>query len=115
MNFEIEVQLAPHLQRNLTQASDKIIYAVAQETLRESRTTIPMRTGKMRNSSMTAGVKGSNLDYYIGSYTSYAKYVWKFPDNVNWTTPGTNNRWYERVWKSKNALITKNAVERNKL
>lgn len=115
MNFKIEVQLAPHLQRNLTQTSDKIIYAVAQETLRESRTTIPMRTGKMRNSSMTAGVKGSNLDYYIGSYTNYASRVWNFPDNTNWTTPGTNNRWYERVWKSKNALITKNAVERNKI
>lgn len=115
MIFSVEVQLAPHLQRNLTQASDKIIYAVAQETLRESRTTIPMRTGKMRNSSMAAGVKGSNLDYYIGSYTKYASSVWNFPDDTHWTTPGTNNRWYERVWKSKNALITKNAVERNKL
>lgn len=115
MNFSVEVQLAPHLQRNLTQASDKIIYAVAQETLRSSKTTIPKRSGKMRDSSMVGGVKGSNLDYYIGSYTSYAKYVWDFPDNTHWTTPGTNNKWFERVWRSKKDLITKNAVERNKL
>lgn len=115
MNFSVEVQLAPHLQQNLTQASDKIIYAVAKETLRESKTTIPLRTGKMRDSSMTAGVKGSNLDYYIGSYTPYAKYVWDMPDNTHWTTPGTKNKWYERVWREKKDLITKNAVERNKI
>jgi hypothetical protein len=69
----------------------------------------------MRRSSITAGVKGSNANYYIGSYTSYASHVWNFPDDTHWTTPGTNNRWYERVWKEKGALIQKNAVERNKL
>lgn len=115
MNFSVEIQLAPNLESNLTKHCDKIIYAVAKETLNQSRTTIPMRTGALRRSSITAGVKGSNLDYYIGSYTSYASRVWNFPDSTNWTTPGTNNRWYERVLREKGQLITKTAVERNKL
>lgn len=115
MNYSVEVKLNPGLQKTLTQTSDRIIYEVAKDTLTQSETTIPMRTGKMRKSSITAGVKGSNLDYYIGSYTSYASKVWHFPDNTNWTTPGTNNRWFERTWKEKGTLIQKNAVERNKL
>jgi hypothetical protein len=115
MNVSVSVKLDPGLEKNLVQRSDKIIYAIASDTLRESESVIPMRTGRMRKSSITAGVKGSNRNYYIGSYTSYATRVWNFPDNTNWTTPGTNNRWYERVWKEKGALIQKNVVERNKL
>lgn len=115
MIYKTEVDLNPALQKNLTKVSDRIIYAIAKDTLRQSESVIPMRTGKMRNSSMKAGVKGSNSDYYIGSYTGYAKYVWKFPDNTHWTTSGTNNKWFARVWEEKKALISKNAVGRNKL
>ena len=115
MNFSVEIKIDPKLQSNLTQHCDKMILDIARDTLNQSRTTIPMRTGAMRRSSITSGVKGSNLDYHIGSYTSYASRVWNFPEGTNWTTPGTNNKWYERVWRSKGQLITKNAVERNKL
>ena len=114
-DFSVEVKLNPNLEESLTRRSDKMLFEIAKDTLTQTETTIPMRTGKMRKSSMTAGVKGSNLNYYIGSYTSYATYVWNFPDNTNWTTPGTNNRWFERVWKEKGQLIQKNVVERNKL
>ena len=113
--WDVEIKINPNLQSNLTQISDKVVYQIAQETLSQSRKTIPMRTGAMRKSSIIAGVKGSNLNYYIGSYTSYAKYVWKMSDNTHWTTPGTNNRWYERIWKTRGEHITKNIVERNKL
>lgn len=115
MNVDVNVKLDPRLRENMTQREDRMMFAIASDTLRESETTIPKDTGKMRKSSITAGVKGSNKDYYIGSYTSYATYVWNFPDNTHWTTPGTNNRWFERVWKEKGTKITKNAVERNKL
>lgn len=115
MSVSVEIRVNPNLDKTLVKHQDRIIYECASETLRQSETTIPMRTGKMRKSSMLAGVKGSNRDYYIGSYTNYASKVWNFPDSTNWTTPGTNNRWYERVWKEKGALIQKNAVERNKL
>lgn len=115
MNVDVKVRFNPNLDKNLTQTEDRMIFAIASDTLRESETTIPMRTGRMRKSSIQAGVKGSNKDYYIGSYTKYASHVWNFPDDTHWTTPGTNNRWYERVWKEKGTLIQKNAVERNKL
>lgn len=113
--WDVEIHLAPNLQSNLDQHCDKIVYAIAQETLSQSRKTIPMRTGAMRRSSIQSGVKGSNGNYYIGSYTSYAKYVWNFPDNTHWTTSGTNNKWYERVWRERGEHITKNIVGRNKL
>lgn len=99
MNFSVEVKLNPSLDRTLTQTQDRMIYAIAKDTLRQSESVIPLRTGKMRKSSIQAGVKGSNQDYYIGSYTKYASAVWHFPDDTHWTTPGTNNRWYERIWK----------------
>ena len=113
--WDVEIKVNPNLLSKLTQHSDKIVHTIAQETLNQSRKTIPMRTGAMRRSSITAGVKGSNMNYYIGSYTSYAKYVWQFPDNTNWTTPGTNNKWYERIWRERGEHITRNIVGRNKL
>lgn len=115
MNVDVSVKLDPSLQENMTQREDRIIFQIASETLRESETTIPKDTGKMRKSSITAGVKGSNKDYYIGSYTSYATYVWNFPDDTHWTTQGTNNRWFERVWKEHGTKIKNNVIERNKL
>ena len=115
INANVSVKIDPNLKENMTQRQDRMVFAIASDTLKESESTIPMRTGAMRKSSISAGVKGSNMDYYIGSYTSYATHVWNFPDNTNWTTPGTNNRWYERVWREKGTLITFNAVERNKL
>lgn len=114
-NFTVSVKLNPKLEPTLTQVSDKMIYAIAKETLTQSESVIPLRTGKMRKSSITAGVKGSNRDYYIGSYTSYATHVWNLPDNTNWTTPGTNNRWFERTLREKGQMIIINAVGRNKL
>lgn len=115
INVEVRIDLEPHLVKKLNEACDRMIYTIADETLKQSRSVIPYRTGKMYNSSINAGVKGSNLDYYIGSYTDYAEHVWDFPDNTHWTTPGTNNRWFERVWGEKQSLIVKNAIERNKL
>lgn len=115
INVEVKFKLKPKLVEKLNETCDRMIYTIADETLKQSKSVIPYRTGKMYNSSISAGVKGSNLNYYIGSYTDYAEHVWNFPDNTHWTTPGTNNRWFERVWKEKEKLITLNAIERNKL
>lgn len=115
MKCDVEFKVNPLVRRRLIKASDKITYEIAKETLLQSKKTIPMRTGAMRRSSIASGVKGSNVDYYIGSFTSYAKYVWKFPDNTHWTTPGTNNRWYSRIWRQRGHHITTNIIGRNKL
>lgn len=115
MKCDVEFKINPLVRKQLVKASDKITYEIAKETLTQSKKTIPMRTGNMRRSSIASGVKGSNVDYYIGSFTSYAKYVWNFPDNTHWTTPGTNNKWYARIWKERGKHITTNIIGRNRL
>lgn len=98
----------------LETVSDKVAYAVARQILDRAYTGIPKDTGEMRQTSTAAGVRGSNANYYVGSYTSYAKEVWNYPDNTNWSEPGTNNKWYERTWKKSGKNILKVSVERSK-
>lgn len=93
----------------------KIMQDVAEITLNTTFPTIPELTGKMRQTSMAHGVKGSGLDYTIGSYTNYASIVYVKPKSTNWTTPGTNAYWFNEVWVKKGKAITSEAVERNKL
>lgn len=100
----------------LEEFPDKIVYTIASMTLDMSYTTIPLgETGNLRKTSKSAGVRGSNKDYYIGSYTNYAKFVWLMPESTNWTTPGTDSQWYKRYWEKHKTMIVKNALERNKL
>ena len=103
----------------IEEADDKVLYTISRMTLDMTYTHIPLATyknaGKLRQSSTSAGVRGSDGDYYIGSYTNYAKYVWNMGSNTNWSTPGTYGKWYEEVFKKQKNSITKNAVERNKL
>lgn len=118
-NCTTSVKWYPGKKQQLLQYSDKILYSVARLTLDASYQTIPLakyvNSGRLRLSSMQGGVKGSNNNYYIGSYTSYAKYVWVMGDNTNWSTPGTNGKWYARVWKKQGKALLKTAIERNKL
>lgn len=109
--MEITVNLQPNLKTmsGLKQIPDKVMYSVARQTLDLAYTTIPRDTGKLRTSSMSGGVKGSNGNYYIGSYTKYASSVWKM-ENVNWTTPGTNNKWYARTIQRHGTTIMNNAI-----
>ena len=99
---------------------DTIMYQVARMTLDMSYTTIPLSTrknaGQLRRSSMAAGVRGSNKKYYIGSYTDYAKYVWKMPnESTNWSTPGTVSEWYKRYWDKSGKTVIDTVLRRNKL
>lgn len=72
---------------------DNVMYTIARITLDTTYQHIPLsnnkNAGKLRQTSMDAGVRGSNGDYYIGSYTDYAKYVWDMGDGTKWSTPGT--------------------------
>lgn len=101
--------------KELLEAPNKITYAVARQTLDRAYTTIPKDNGRMRRTSTAAGVRGTDGNYYIGSYTSYASKVWKMPSSTNWSEPGTNNKWYERTWKKYGKTIQQNVVERYKL
>ena len=105
--------------KELLGAPNKITYAVAAQTLDLSFIHIPLSKrkgrGKLRQTSKSAGVRGTDGNYYIGSYTSYASRVWKMPSSTNWSEPGTNNKWYERTWKKYGKSIQQNVVERYKL
>lgn len=93
----------------------KIMYDVAENTLAMTFPTIPELTGKMKQSSLAHGVKGSGLNYTIGSYTNYASYVYVMPKKTNWTTPGTNAYWFNEAWLKYGKSIVSEAAERNKL
>lgn len=117
-SVNVSVNWYPGKLNEVLQVSDKIMYTVARITLDTSYTSIPLSNskgrGKLRQSSMSAGVRGSEGNYYIGSYTSYAKYVWNM-ENVNWSTPNTFGKWYEENWKKNKTNYMKQAIERNKL
>lgn len=102
-------------QELLKNMPDRIVYQIASMTLDMSFPTIPMgKTGNLRKTSKSAGVRGSNGNYYIGSYTNYAKYVWVMPESTHWSTPGTNGEWYKKYWKKHGKSIVKMAIERSK-
>lgn len=118
-NVSTSAKWYPGKEKELLDVSDKIAYSVARITLDMTYTHIPLATyknaGKLRQSSMSAGVRGDNKNYHVGSYTNYAKYVWNMGVGTHWSTPGTNGKWYEEVWKKQRDTIIKTALERNKL
>lgn len=113
MEVTVDFKWNPRTKRGLQTIPDTILYTIARETLDISYPTIPKDTGKMRTSSMAAGVRsGGNHEYYIGSYTKYASRVWNMT-NVHWTTPGTNNKWYARTLKKHGQSIINNAINQS--
>lgn len=114
---EYKVEWTPGAKEKLKEAPDTVMYTIARITLDTSYVHIPLsnklNAGKLRQSSMSAGVRGSNGEYYIGSYTDYANYVWNMGDNTNWTTPGTFGQWYDRVFKEHGTEIIDTAIQRS--
>lgn len=115
-NLSVTVDIRPNIKTmaGLQKIPDRVIYIVARMTLDQTRSDgiIPKDSGRLRTSSMAGGVKkSSDNSYYIGSYTGYAKYVWKMHD-VNWTTSGTDGQWYARTMERHGQTIIKNAIDR---
>lgn len=117
MEVLVEFKWNPRVQNGLKKIPDDILFEIAKETLDRSYDSIPMsnlkgHAGTLRRSSMSGGVRGGHGDYYIGSYTDYAKYVWNM-ENVHWTTPGTNNKWFARTLKKYGATIINNSINKS--
>ena len=113
--MEVSVQVVPNpkTMAGLKVLPDRVMYQIARETLEFALPIIPKgKTGHLRNTSMAMGVRGSSGNYYIGSYTGYASAVWNMPDSTNWTTIGTNNKWYTRTLKKHGKTITEIAINR---
>ena len=121
MKDDVIVKWSPGAQNKLLNVyPDTIMYQIARMTLDMSYAMIPLsnrkNAGQLRRSSMAAGVRGSNKNYYIGSYTDYAKYVWQMPnESTNWSTPGTASEWYKRYWNKSGKSVVNTVLERNKL
>ena len=113
MATKVKVNWYPGAQKQILKSCNMITYGIARQTLDLTYSHIPKDTGKMRQTSMSAGVRGSNGDYYIGSYTSYAMDVWLMPSTTHWSEPDTYGKWYERVWSSKGDMMLQNALKRN--
>lgn len=111
----IDFNWTPGAQKKILNAGNVITYAIARQTLDITFPHIPKLTGKMRKTSMAAGVRGQNGDYYIGSYTNYAKYVWVKPKSTNWSEPNTFGKWYEEIWKKQGKSIVDSCVGRYSL
>ena len=111
----IDFNWTPGAQKKILNAGNVITYAIARQTLDITFPHIPKLTGKMRKTSMVAGVRGQNGDYYIGSYTNYAKYVWVKPKSTNWSEPNTFGKWYEEIWKKQGKSIVDSCVGRYSL
>ena len=111
----IDFNWTPGAQKKILNAGNVITYAIARQTLDITFPHIPKLTGKMRKTSMAAGVRGQNGDYYIGSYTNYAKYVWDKPKSTNWSEPNTFGKWYEEIWKKQGKSIVDSCVGRYSL
>lgn len=111
----IDFNWTPGAQKKILNAGNVITYATARQTLDITFPHIPKLTGKMRKTSMAAGVRGQNGNYYIGSYTNYAKYVWVKPKSTNWSEPNTFGKWYEEIWKKQGKSIVDSCVGRYSL
>lgn len=114
MDVSVEFRFNQKVLNGLKIMPDDVLFEIAKQTLDLSVPMIPMskivgHSGTLRRSSISGGVRGSRNDYYIGSYTNYAKHVWNM-EGVNWTTPGTNNKWFARTLKKHSTTIINNAV-----
>lgn len=117
MDVSVEFKFNQKVLNGLNKIPGDILFEIAKQTLDLSVPMIPMskivgHSGTLRRSSISGGVRGSRNDYYIGSYTNYAKHVWNM-EGVNWTTPGTNNKWFARTLKQHSATIINNAVNKS--
>lgn len=118
ISSNVEVVWNPKVMKGLTIIPDDILYTIAKQTLDLSQPLIPKsntpnHSGTLRRATASGGVRGGNGDFYIGSYTSYASHVWGMPESTNWTTPGTNNKWFARTLKQHNAVIVNNAINQS--
>lgn len=101
----------------LNQAPEKILRQVARQTLdyTGSSKVTAYDTGKTERSMYAQGVQGDfQTGLYIGNFTDYAEYVYA-KENVAWTNPNTQPKWFEYIWNKYGKGIIENACKVNKI
>ena len=115
MSLSVEFKWNPVVQKGLQKIPDDILYEIAKQTLDMtlSNESIPYKTGDLYRSSASGGVRGGKGDYYIGSYTKYAKHVWNMPQSTNWTNKKSKSKWYAYNLKKYSATIINNSITKS--
>lgn len=110
--------------KTLSILPSKIVEDIALETLNRASPTIPMSSalarnstrGRLRRETVAMGVQNNGNIYFLESPTYYSKYVYNMNNaTTNWSTPGTQSKWFDMTWTKDGKSITNNAVERNRL
>lgn len=119
--MNIEVTIIKDIPKDKVKTfEDKVVYEIARETLDRTAGFFPRLTGDLEIGSYAMGVVGSNKEYGIGSEARnsrgeyYAKYVWKYPQNTNWTNPATLAQWYTTVFGNHAEQITNSAITKTR-
>lgn len=105
----------------LQKAPDKIMYAIASQTLSKTNHSIPMSTkvngGTLRKATTGYGVKkSSDLGYHLCSNTDYAVFPYMMDDfKTNWSTAGTHSYWFDGTWKEQHEIIINSSINQNKI
>lgn len=105
----------------LQRAPDKIMYAIASQTLDRSYPSIPMSTkiggGLLRRATKGYGVKkSSELGYHLRSNTGYAVYPYMMDDSkTNWSTANTHSHYFDQTWKEQHEIIIESSINQNRI
>lgn len=100
---------------------DKVMYAIASQTLSKTIPIIPMSTkingGTLRRVTGSYGVKkSSELGYHLKSNVDYAVFPHLMNDSkTNWSTSGTHSHWFDKTWKEQHESIINSSINQNKI
>lgn len=105
------------IKKKIEQMPDRLMYAIARTTLDQvgAMQVTPYLSGRTEQSMFSKGVQKDTDGYYIGNFTDYASYVYKMPQNTNWSRKSTKAQWFESVWQQKGEAITNETMARYKL
>ena len=116
MNIKVTVEVPKDIPKDaLNYFVDRTVYNMAAITLERTEQHIPYRTGHMHDDEIARGVQGTYKTYTLGNDRYYyARYVWGFPQDVNWTNKKSYAQWFITEFKNCKETITSLAVARAK-
>ena len=93
---------------------DKTVYNIALGTREETKglRAYPYLSGELERAEIAEPIMGSNKEYSLLAGVDYAKKVWNYDSDTNWTNPSTEPQWYYNVFKKHKEVITSEAVAR---
>lgn len=115
--MKAEINFDKSTLREIDEVSDKIMYAIARQTLDRviSSKATPHRSGDMERSMTEMGVRQDDRGYVIGNFTPYASYVYMMGPGTNWTRAQTKPQWLDYIWNTKKQTIIGDCVKEYEL